>query len=252
MEKNGSRENFLKVLLALVVIGMLAQTYFIVKLYTEKEGGSAAPAASSAKTRRTAQPQIPLNFLPPAQNAGQQQSGINNLLPQAQPQGQAPSPQAAQIPHSGFSISSKSPQLMNQMMAWGDDSFFDRDPFEEMREMMAQMMQGGTMAFPSIAGGMAGLHDGTSIREEKDKYVVEMKIPGLEKSEVKTEVSGGMLTVSGIQREETAVSSNGQVTSRSFSSRHFQSSTSLPGPVKADGIKVNYKDDTLTITIPKA
>jgi HSP20 family protein len=90
-----------------------------------------------------------------------------------------------------------------------------------------------------------------SITEKNGKYIVKLKIPGMDKSEVKAKIQGNMLTISGMKRME---SDNQGKNGRSFVSSYssFQNSFSLPGPVKADKMKMEYDKDTLTIKVPKA
>lgn len=49
---------------------------------------------------------------------------------------------------------------------------------------------------------MGGMSPNSKITEDRNNYIVKMKIPGLDKSEIKTEDNGDMLTISGVQHEE--------------------------------------------------
>jgi HSP20 family molecular chaperone IbpA len=91
-----------------------------------------------------------------------------------------------------------------------------------------------------------------SVKNEKDAYVVQLKIPGLDQTQVDAKVEGGMLVVSGIKREELNNQGQGFV-SYSSTLSGFHNSFPLPGPVKADGLKVSYdkKKELLTVRIPK-
>jgi len=149
----------------------------------------------------------------------------------------------------------------------GRVGFMGKDPFDmDMEEEMARMEQ--MMNAMLSRTGMRGVfpHSGRapsqrmgfssrrppSVSIDKDQnYVVQLQIPGLDKSEIKANVNGNILTVSGVQREEETSSGNGgQSYVSSYSS--FQNSFSLPGPAKSQGLKMDYKGDTLTIKIPRA
>jgi HSP20 family molecular chaperone IbpA len=141
---------------------------------------------------------------------------------------------------------------------------FDMDMREEMAQMEAMMnaMMGGriggrspfthSVRAPMQGMGFSRSNSTPTVSLDKDRnYIVQLQIPGLDKSEIKAEVNGNILTVSGVQREEQSSSGKGgQSYVSSFSS--FQNSFSLPGPAKSEGVKMDYKGDMLTIKIPKA
>ena len=148
------------------------------------------------------------------------------------------------------------------MMSHQDPFGMDiREEMARMEKFMDAMMQG--MHSRSMFSGMMDedpwgaigslSNAGTpSLSVDKDKnYVVQLQIPGLDKAEVKATVSGNILTVSGVQREEQSNSGQG-MQSYISSSSSFQNSFALPGPAKAQGLKLDYQGDTLTIRIPKA
>jgi len=134
-----------------------------------------------------------------------------------------------------------------------------REEIARMEEMMNAMFSGpgglssfaGSMNIPSPRNSFRR-NATPSVSLDKDQnYIVQLQIPGLDKSEIKAEVTGNILTVSGVQREEQTSSANGgQSYLSSYSS--FQNSFSLPGPAKSQGLKMDYKGNTLTIKIPRA
>lgn len=150
-----------------------------------------------------------------------------------------------------------------------NNSPFGTDIREEMARMEALMNQmmsrsGMGMNMPSMGNSMnmSIPSRGTSITmsgggspaitvDNDNNYVVTLKMPGLDKSEIKARVNGNMLTVSGVQRKETSSNSQG---GNSYISSYssFQNSFSLPGPAKSTGLKLDYKDDTLTVKVPQA
>lgn len=135
------------------------------------------------------------------------------------------------------------------------------DPMEEierMRQMMDQMFSRsrasrlgmGSMMQRPQSSGMTGMP--TISTDRNNNYVIRLAMPGLDKSEIKTEVNHGMLTISGVQKEEVKNQQGNQMVSYGHSYRQFQNSFNLPGPVNAEKMKVDYDQDVLTITIPKA
>ncbi len=128
-----------------------------------------------------------------------------------------------------------------------------RDMFRQMQAMAAQMMQEMDMDMPThLYGNSAGMRMASPVvRSEKDNYVVQLNMPGLDKSNVQTRVNGNMLTISGVQTKENRSSAQGG-NYYSSSSSHFQTSLTLPGPVKTDRMKVDYSNNVLKVILPKA
>lgn len=135
------------------------------------------------------------------------------------------------------------------------------DPFKEMermQQMMQQMMSrhGGGMTmgrtssgFSSFGGSFGG---GSSITtDNNNNYLITLRIPGLDKANIETRIDGNMLTVSSTSNSSRNQQGN-QMVGRNQSFSQFQSSFSLPGPVQADKMNVDYKNDILTIKVPKA
>ena len=134
------------------------------------------------------------------------------------------------------------------------------DPFKEiarMQAMMEQMMSrhGGGMAMSSPSRGFRSFGSsfgGQSITtDHNNNYLITLRIPGLDKADIETRIDGNMLTVSSTSKTSRNQPGNHLVgNSQSYS--QFQSSFSLPGPVQADKMAVDYKNDILTIKVPKA
>lgn len=85
-----------------------------------------------------------------------------------------------------------------------------------------------------------------------DDFLVTMRVPGLKKSDIKTQIRGDTLTISGNQKNMVEKKQGDTVVANEQITRHFQSTFNLPGHVKADRMKVSYNHDLLTITLPKA
>jgi HSP20 family molecular chaperone IbpA len=85
-----------------------------------------------------------------------------------------------------------------------------------------------------------------------DKFVVTMNVPGLKKSDIKTQLRGDTLTIFGNERNVVEKKQGDKLVANEQITRHFQSTFSLPQHVRADQMKVDYDHDMLTITLPKA
>lgn len=124
---------------------------------------------------------------------------------------------------------------------------------EVMKSMMNNSGGGfGGMNMPTGNSSTMGNTTASDISVDKNNnYVLELTIPGLDKTTINTEVNGLLLTITGVQREEVESSGPGGSSFMS-SSRTFHKSFTLPGPVKKADISLEYKDDTMTIKVPKA
>ena len=87
------------------------------------------------------------------------------------------------------------------------------------------------------------------LQEESDKYVVRAYLPDRDINNVNVSVEGDVLKLEA-QREETRREQG----DASFSSSKGQYSqvVSLPGPVQADKMTVERKENMLIVTLPKA
>jgi HSP20 family protein len=87
--------------------------------------------------------------------------------------------------------------------------------------------------------------------EDKDKYVVSVEVPGLNKQDLNVVVHDGVLTISG-ERKSEKDSKEGTVHRTERYYGKFSRSVSLPSAVKADQVSAAYKDGVLTVEVPKA
>lgn len=103
--------------------------------------------------------------------------------------------------------------------------------------------------------GAAGI-DGESwapradIREEKDRYVADFELPGLEKSEVQVTLENNVLTVAGERkREETREEDRIYRCERYYGK--FARSLRLPDDVDAERVEAGFKNGVLRIAVAK-
>ncbi len=91
----------------------------------------------------------------------------------------------------------------------------------------------------------------TDIFEDKDKYTLQLDLPGVKKEDVKISFVNGQLSISGerVQEEEHKDAKCHRI-ERVFGK--YYRSFNLPDHIKSDDISAEFKDGQLTITIPKA
>lgn len=88
------------------------------------------------------------------------------------------------------------------------------------------------------------------IRETEEAYLIEAELPGLKKEDLEITLENNTLTLSGertFKKDETA----GKLhrTERTYGA--FSRSFSLPTRVDAEGVKANFHDGVLVLTLPK-
>lgn len=91
----------------------------------------------------------------------------------------------------------------------------------------------------------------TDIKEKKDKYIIDMDLPGYEKENIKIEINNGYLIVNAkISHHEDEKEEGKYVKKERFvgeCSRSFY----VGEEVKEDDIKASFKNGTLKIEVPK-
>jgi len=88
------------------------------------------------------------------------------------------------------------------------------------------------------------------IFETADNFVVEVELPGFERSDVSLSICCNMLVIEGVKREEKG---GQQVTyicvERSFG--RFSRTVEIPPAVDINGIKAKYEKGLLSVTFPR-
>jgi len=89
-----------------------------------------------------------------------------------------------------------------------------------------------------------------NIKEENDKFILEMAAPGMKKSDFHINLENDVLTISSEKKEEKEEKQE-NYTRREFYYNTFSRSFNLPESVDAEKIKADYKNGILSITLPK-
>jgi HSP20 family protein len=89
-----------------------------------------------------------------------------------------------------------------------------------------------------------------NIKEENNKFVLEMAAPGLKKDDFNINLDNYVLTISSEKKEEQKEDKD-NYTRREFLYTSFSRSFTLPKTVDIDKIKADYKNGILTVTLPK-
>ena len=88
------------------------------------------------------------------------------------------------------------------------------------------------------------------LSEDKNNFLVAAELPGLKMEDIEVTLLDGVLTISGERKQERNVEEGAVHRSERYFGR-FERSLTLPSEVAADGVKADYKDGLLTVTLPK-
>jgi HSP20 family protein len=150
---------------------------------------------------------------------------------------------------------------LNLSSQQGSDTWIQDDenwnPYQElfqMRNKMEQMFHDSESRFhkKSTAGSFTQI-PAIDLKNEKDRYVVTADVPGADESSLDVVLDGRQLTIT-IKTESVReqAGDSGKYLRRERLSGEFQRSLTLPGDVDKAGMKTEYNNGVVTITIPKA
>lgn len=91
----------------------------------------------------------------------------------------------------------------------------------------------------------------TDVYETADAVVIKMEVAGLREGDLDISITGDVLRVRGLRRDEAAARKVGYH-HLGIAYGEFMCDISLPGPVERDEISADYTAGFLTIALPKA
>ena len=91
----------------------------------------------------------------------------------------------------------------------------------------------------------------TDIKEKKDKYLIDIDLPGYDKEGIKIEIQDGYLTVHAKVNKEDDDKEKGKFVRKERYTGECSRSFYVGDAVKEEDIKAKFKNGTLTIEVPK-
>ena len=89
------------------------------------------------------------------------------------------------------------------------------------------------------------------VYEDKDNIIINAEIPGVKKEDIKIELTGNQLTISGERKlEKEEKKKNYHRIERFYG--NFMRTFTIPDTVQKDKISASYKDGVLKVVLPKA
>ncbi|MEO0070648.1 MAG: Hsp20/alpha crystallin family protein [candidate division WOR-3 bacterium] len=127
------------------------------------------------------------------------------------------------------------------------------DPFREMVSLRDELDR----LFDSVFGrfprerGEAYWTPPLDIEETEDAIIVRVELPGMSKEDIKVNLSGDTLTISGERKQE--MEKKGKTYYRiERAYGKFQRTVTLPAEVEGDKAKASYKNGVLELNLPKS
>lgn len=91
----------------------------------------------------------------------------------------------------------------------------------------------------------------TDIKEKKDKYLIDIDLPGYEKEDIKLEVEDGYLLVHATMNSNKEEKEEGKYVRKERYVGSCSRSFYVGDDVKSEDIKASFKNGTLKIEVPK-
>src|SRR5450756_580684 len=89
------------------------------------------------------------------------------------------------------------------------------------------------------------------VHEDKDKFTVNLELPGLKREDINVHLENGSLIISGDRKVET-MNEGTEVHRQERYYGKFSRALTLPVAVSPDKVTASFKDGILTVTLPKA
>lgn len=90
------------------------------------------------------------------------------------------------------------------------------------------------------------------VQETKNHFLLSFDIPGVKRDDIKINIDGNQLLVSGERRNESKADERDSLIRHERFYGKFQRSFTLPTTVQVDKIEAHYDDGVLNIALPKA
>lgn len=91
----------------------------------------------------------------------------------------------------------------------------------------------------------------TDIKEKKDKYIIDVDLPGYDKENIKIDVEDGYLTIHATINSNTEEKEEGKFVRKERYVGSCSRSFYIGNEVKEDDIKASFKNGTLTVEVAK-
>jgi HSP20 family molecular chaperone IbpA len=155
------------------------------------------------------------------------------------------------LPKSFAGVASASPQANpNTGPAMNDLAAFDQRVIDRMARMQGRMEQMFRDAFPNdLTSGFNSLRLGSAVnvQDQNDRYIARFYLPDNDLKNVNVQLENDQLRLTASETER-----HDEKGATRMQSGSYEQVVTLPGPVKQKGTKVERKNGTIVVTVPKA
>jgi HSP20 family protein len=103
--------------------------------------------------------------------------------------------------------------------------------------------------FPAFSGRATSM-PAVNIREDEKRFTLELAVPGIDKKDLKIDISEDILTISSESKNESEDNREGYKR-KEFSYSSFSRSFQIPENVSKEKIDASYRDGVLSVVLPK-
>ncbi len=128
-----------------------------------------------------------------------------------------------------------------------------RNPFADLENLTRRMdlLTNAMYGRPGTSFMMPKVFPAINITEDKDKYYVRAELPGIKAEDIKLEVTGKNLAITG-ERKIQSEGKNVRYHRREREAGRFSRIVGLPGDVDADSVDAKLVAGLLTVAIAKS
>jgi HSP20 family molecular chaperone IbpA len=167
----------------------------------------------------------------------------NNVVVVTVPKASASAPAVAAASATPAATATASPS--ESSTDWADQML------AQMNQMQARLDQSIREVFQNdaLSTSTSQLGSAMNIEDQKDKYVVHFYLPDKNLSDVNVKFENNQLHLTASEQKKSDAAAGNM---ESTTVAHYETMTSLPGPVKEAEMKVERKEGSVLVTLPKA
>lgn len=136
------------------------------------------------------------------------------------------------------------------MQAGEDTSMLMANPFEALRDFQNTLETLFDSDWLSTLPSASGPYPPLNVFRKGDDFVIIAELPGVKKSDVKVQVQGRTIRISGTKSVEYPEDASIHRSERRDGS--FDRVVSIPVDINGEGVKAEYRDGILALLIPRA
>lgn len=139
----------------------------------------------------------------------------------------------------------ESVELVPQYWNWSPASMF-----EDMERLFADLRSGMMVPSEMSLFGARARMPMLDLREEQDRYSVQIELPGMNKEDVSIDMEGKLLQITAHREQASELKEEGYLRKERGSMRFFRQ-IPLPENIAREGVKARMENGVLDISLPK-